>query len=404
MNLIYDLSSIGLCYKKSKFQTGVFRLADCLLKSIIKYHQNEINLQFSHCNYSNFIKYSKQYLKDNNFNFPFLTPYNFESFFYPITYRRFPSIKKTLETFGIYGNGYIPSQYLNKPNTVYFTPYYPIPNFLSKYKNIKKVITLHDIIYIHYPTDKYFSNMGKRIVNSLKNNIGVSVSEYTKNDICNYDKTIQPAQIKVVYFAASKELFYPCKNLQKFNEVQKKYNIPEQYFLSVCSLEKRKNLDFLILSFIQFIEQEKIADLKLVLVGSVNNYKHTIFESIPKKYLDKIVITGRVADVDLASIYSNAISFYFMSLYEGFGSPPLEAMQCGVPVVTSNTSSLPEVVGNGGILLSPTDKNALSQTMKELYFNSNLRKKYKESALLNAKRFSLEKTTKEYMEVFKNPV
>ena len=401
MNLIYDLSSIGLCYKKSKFQTGVFRVADCLLKSIIKYHQNEINLQFSHCNYSNFIKYSKQYLKDNNFNFPFLTPYNFESFFYPITYRRFPTIKKTLETFGIYGNGYIPSKYLNKPNTVYYTPYYPIPNFLSKYKNIKNVITLHDIIYIHFPADKYFSKMSKKIIHSLKNNIGISVSEYTKNDICNYDKTIQPAQIKVVYLAASIDLFYPCKNTQKFKEVQKKYNIPEQYFLSVCSLEKRKNLDFLIHSFIQFIEQEKIADLKLVLVGSINNFKHTIFESIPKNYLDKIVITGRVADEDLAPIYSNAICFFFMSLYEGFGLPPLEAMQCGTPVVTSNTTSLPEVVNDAGIMLDPTDKDALSQTMKKVYFDSNLLIKMSGQSIENGKRFNWDNIAKEYMHCFK---
>ena len=402
MNLIYDLSCIGLCYKKSKFQTGVFRVADNLLKSIIIHHRNEINLQFSHCNYSSFIKYSKQYLQDNNFNYPFLTPYNFESFFYPITYRRFPILKKTLESVGIYGNGYIPNKALINPNTVYFTPFYPIPNFLDKYKNVKKVITLHDIIFILYPTDKHHEELAKKIVHSIKNNIGIANSEYTKHDICNYNKNILPEQIEVVYFAASPDLFYPCKNKQKFKEIQKKYNIPEQYFLSVCLFEKRKNLEFLIHSFIEFIEQEKINDLKLVLVGSINNFKHTVFESIPQKYRHRIIITGQVEDEDLASIYSNALSFYYMSLYEGFGFPPLEAMQCGVPVITSNTSSLPEIVNNAGILLDPTDKNTLSHTMLQIYNDTELRTKLAKSSIENAQRFTWEKTTKQYMDIFKN--
>ena len=90
-----------------------------------------------------------------------------------------------------------------------------------------------------------------------------------------------------------------------------------------------------------------------------------------------------------------------MSLYEGFGLPPLEAMQCGTPVVTSNTTSLPEVVNDAGIMLDPTDKDALSQTMKKVYFDSNLLIKMSGQSIENGKRFNWDNIAKEYMNSFK---
>lgn len=116
---------------------------------------------------------------------------------------------------------------------------------------------------------------------------------------------------------------------------------------------------------------------------------------------DKIIITGRVPDEDLASLYSHAHSFYYMSFYEGFGLPPLEAMQCGVATVTSNTSSLPEVVGDAGIMLSPDDDDALSQTMLNLYANENLRREYSEKGLKRSKLFSWKKSADELAVIYK---
>jgi glycosyltransferase involved in cell wall biosynthesis len=117
------------------------------------------------------------------------------------------------------------------------------------------------------------------------------------------------------------------------------------------------------------------------------------------KFID---FTGFVDDNDLAAIYSGAIGFIFPSLYEGFGLPVLEAMQCECPVISSNTSSLPEVVGDAGFLVSPTDKDALCQSILKLYCNSDLRAKHSQYSLDRAAFFSWEKTLSETLEVYRS--
>ena len=103
---------------------------------------------------------------------------------------------------------------------------------------------------------------------------------------------------------------------------------------------------------------------------------------------------GYVDDEDVNTLYSNSLFFTYISLYEGFGMPPLEAMSCGTPVLTSNTSSLPEVVGDAAIMIEPTDKKACIDAMKNLYFNENLRNELSKKGLEQAKKFSWEKSTK----------
>jgi glycosyltransferase involved in cell wall biosynthesis len=124
------------------------------------------------------------------------------------------------------------------------------------------------------------------------------------------------------------------------------------------------------------VEQERIKDLCLVLVGAKGwDYEH-IFQEIGNCggfRKNRIIVTGFVPDGDLAPLYSGAEMFIYPSFYEGFGLPPLEAMQCGVPVITSNTSSLPEVVGDAGIMVSPMDADGLSQGMLDILSDRRLR-------------------------------
>jgi glycosyltransferase involved in cell wall biosynthesis len=110
---------------------------------------------------------------------------------------------------------------------------------------------------------------------------------------------------------------------------------------------------------------------------------------------ERVIITGYVADEDLAALYSGAMAFVYPSFYEGFGLPPLEAMQCGVPVITSNTSSLPEVVGDAGIMVAPTDADALCQSMLNLYASSDLRSKMSFKSIEQAKKFSWQNCTEQ---------
>jgi glycosyltransferase involved in cell wall biosynthesis len=161
-------------------------------------------------------------------------------------------------------------------------------------------------------------------------------------------------------------------------------------------------LPHLIKSFSKFILQENPKDLHLVLTGN-STYGYSILEKlgIDKKVREKIVLAKSIANEDLASVYSNATCFFFMSLYEGFGLPALEAMQCGTPVVTSNATSLPEVVGDAGIMLSPNDEDGLCQTMLQIYNDQELRNKFSVLGLSRAKQFSWERCANEYVEVFK---
>ena len=119
------------------------------------------------------------------------------------------------------------------------------------------------------------------------------------------------------------------------------------------------------------------------------------------KYQDRIIFTGYVLDNDLSAIYSGAVAFIFPSLYEGFGLPVLEAMQCGTPVISSNSSSLPEVVGDAGILIDPKDEDHLCQAMLDVLTDSNLRESLRKKGLERAKQFSWKKCADQTVEIYK---
>jgi len=287
---------------------------------------------------------------------------------------------------------------------VYHSFYNPISKELNKYPHLKKVITIHDLIPILFPDLHFTSDLIKEIIASIgKDGYAVCVSENTKKDLLNYAPYLNPNHVFVNLLAASDELFYVCKDQLKFQSIKQKYNLPEKYFLSLGTLEPRKNVDHVIRTFLKLIKTEKIDDLSLVLVGSKGWNYDRIFNEYEnaEEFKDRIIFTGRVPDEDLASLYSNAHSFYYMSLYEGFGLPPLEAMQCGVPTVTSNTSSLPEVVGEGGITLEPKDEKALHQTMLNLYVDENFRQMYSEKGLQQSKKFSWELSAERQIEIYK---
>ena len=200
--------------------------------------------------------------------------------------------------------------------------------------------------------------------------------------------------------------FYPSRNTELAQRIKAKYGLPHdsRYILSLATLEPRKNTIATIKAFLQLVVGSRRDDLFLVLSGNKGWDFDQIFETIqgaPQKYKSKIICTGFVPDEDLAPLYSNAEVFIYPSFYEGFGLPPLEAMKCGTPVVTSNTSSLPEVVGNAGLMLDPNDldgfSNAIASVLDEPRFAADLR----ERSLKQASRFSWAKCAEETIKAYK---
>lgn len=292
---------------------------------------------------------------------------------------------------------------------IFHATFYPIPERARQAKNTHKFLTVYDLIPILYP--HYFvgdQDSHKRIASAIDNlnpdDWVICISNTTKYDLCNYLNFIDPTRVFVTHLAADPDIFYPCIDLNKIKLAKQKYHITDdQYVLSLSTLEPRKNIDHVIRCFAKLVQEENIKDLSLVLVGNKGWNYDNILEEISNQSLlkNRIILPGRVADEDLAALYSGALAFIYPSFYEGFGLPPLEAMQCGVPVITSNTSSLPEVVGDAGIMLDPTDTDGLCHSILEIYNQPSLREGMSLKSLEQAKKFSWEKCTQETIAAYK---
>ncbi|MEP7087662.1 MAG: glycosyltransferase family 1 protein [Gemmatimonadota bacterium] len=260
------------------------------------------------------------------------------------------------------------------------------------------MLTVYDLIPVLFP-ELFAHGMAltvKQIFDNILRSIGpedffLCISEATKDDLCA-QLGIDPVRAAVTPLAASPDLFYPDSNDASVRSIGAKYAIPEgaKYLLSVNTLEPRKNMQHAIRCFNELIQAERIRDLYFVLVGTNGWEFEEILATVADANLaaDRIIVTGFVPDEDLASLYSGALAFVYPSFYEGFGLPPLEAMQCGTPVITSNTSALPEVVGDAGIMVDPRDANALSQAMLTMYRQPAVRAQLALKSEQRARQFS----------------
>lgn len=286
---------------------------------------------------------------------------------------------------------------------IFHANYYPINDQAKAFPKVRKFMTVCDLIPIKYPEFFGIKNKEEHVIYQSIASIDkdkdwvICISQSTKNELCDYIG-IDESRVFVTHLGAAKDIFYPCQDKIKIASVRKKYGIPESpYLLSLSTLEPRKNIAHLIQCFAQLVREESIQDLLLVLVGTQGwDYKNILQEiSNYDSIKNRIIITGRVADEDLAAIYSDALVFIYPSLYEGFGLPPLEAMQCSVPVITSNTSSLPEVVGSAGIIVDPKNADELCHSILEVYNTPSLRGDMSLKSLEQSKKFSWEKCTQE---------
>ncbi|MCM8810626.1 MAG: glycosyltransferase family 4 protein, partial [Candidatus Omnitrophica bacterium] len=273
--------------------------------------------------------------------------------------------------------------------------------------HVKQVITIHDLIPLINlnlcPTE---SLILKIIIPKAvkKADMIITVSYNTKKDLLNHFK-IDSEKITVIYPGLHHENIRPIEDYEKIEDLKKKYGIYGKYLLFVGAIEPKKNIPKLIDAFI--IVKEKFPELKLVLCGKIG-WKAEIFykkmKDLPEKIKKDIILTGYVPVSDLPYLYNGCEVFVYPSLYEGFGSPVVEAMSCGVPVVTSNISSLPEVVGDAGILVNPENKEEIAEAILSILTDQNLKKTLSKKGIERAKLFSWENTAKKTLELYKKVV
>ena len=277
-----------------------------------------------------------------------------------------------------------------------------IPAFLNR--NTKQVMTVHDVAPHLFPemyTKKavYSFDLSIKISKKIVNQY-IVISKNTKNDLIKY-YGIPEELISVIYLGKNSH-FFPAKNKAEIrSNLAKKLNLPieEPYILSVGTLEPRKNIPGLLKAY-SWLKKDGLKT-KMVIVGMKGWKYNPIFDLIKTLDLENdVIFPGYVTDEDIQSFYQGAEIFVFPSFYEGFGFPPLEAMACGIPVVVSNSSSIPEVVGKAGIQINPNSTTELASAMESLLKSKERQIYFSEEGIKQAALFSWEKTAEETWKVY----
>lgn len=279
---------------------------------------------------------------------------------------------------------------------IFLTPTFLFTN-LSK--DCKKILVIHDLSFELYPE---FFTFKKRLWHDLigTKNISqesdeiIAISENTKNDVLNL-YGVKEDKIKVIYQGIN-EQFFKDINQDDINKVKNKYNLPDNYIFYLGNLEPRKNIESLILAF----DQLENKSIHLVIAGSQAwKYKKIYKLWQNSKSKNRINFLGYVDSEDKPALYTMAKIFVYPSIYEGFGLPPLEAMACKTPVITSFTSSLVESVGEAGLLIDPNNFNELAQAINKLIDDEKLQQSLSVTGYEYSKKFRWNNTAQEILNI-----
>jgi len=415
LKLIYDVSLLQAGCNKNAGRSGIFFTVLNILKELVK--REDVDL-FLHCSRGSFSDVKQVLNKEiPGINFQFLIKNNFFYF-----YNRLKEIRR---------NASKRQDYLKKlPSQLLIVLFSPVNKFITSLElkrtaeeydaflspvylisdrvMARKYVILHDLIPRLFPKYRWdIWGPGNWLYDLCQTLNGddhyFANSEYTRRDFLKYYPQINSEKIKTALLACD-DRFKP--NLSNIEAIKEKYGIPKdkKYIFSLCSLEPRKNLQRSVSTFVKFMIKNNINDMIFILGGEhYGSFIKKLEADIENfgEYKDKIIKIGYVDDEDLPALYSGAEWFTYTSMYEGFGLPPLEAMSCGCPVIVSNNSSLPEVVGGAGVLIDWDSDQQHIEAYEKYYFNPQLRKANREKGLARAKEFSWKKCVNTMVETMK---
>lgn len=416
VNILFEASILANGIYNDASRSGIYVVAYNIFKRILKYDNIKLTLFCKYEKKEHLKNYLKEYFPNENFEIIIDKPDNFVC----NSYIKLKELRDELKNkkskwkdllqlcllpLSLISNS-LETLYLKNLNVsgyeAFLSLFDTIPTLISS-KKIKKFTFLHDTIPLLFPDITQNAN-GKRgwfkiLTDSLcKEDYYFANSENTKNDFIKHYKNLDASKIKTILLACD-EKFKPINN-DEISKAKAKYNIPsdKKYVFSLCTLEPRKNLTRAVKTFILFIKKNNIDDLVFVLGGGQWDKFVSILEQEIENlgdYKNKIIKAGYIDDEDLPALYSGAEWFVYTSQYEGFGLPPLEAMSCGCPVVTSNNSSLPEVVDNAGIMIDFDSDEQHINAYEKYYYSEDLRKENALKGIKQAKIFSWDKCTNE---------
>lgn len=268
------------------------------------------------------------------------------------------------------------------------------------------VTTIHDVSFKRFP--KFFRLMDRWILDwavktaSKKAARIIAPSEFTKNELVSLYR-IDPGKIAVTYEGVD-EQFRPMDRSVTHALVGEKYGLSSPFILTLGVIQPRKNLGRLLEGFAA-LKGNLESEHKLLIVGKYGWKEANLERRIAELGLaEDVVLTGYAPYEDLPALYNAADVFVYPSVYEGFGLPPLEAMACGTPVITGDSSSLPEVVGEAGVMVDPYDPDAFTEAMARVLSSESLRAEMSARGLAQAKKFSWDKMAQETLAVYRQVV
>ena len=285
-----------------------------------------------------------------------------------------------------------------KPDLVHFTHF----NVPVLYKG-KFVVTIHDLIMTKFPSRRasrlntfmfaiknfFYEKVIRHAVK--KSTKIITVSDFTAQDVIEHFELSEEESKKV------QTVYNGLTVLDK--KPTKKLELPEKFFVYIGNAYPHKNLDFLIQVFCKFVE--RYPDYYLILAGTKNYFYQKLEQQVKDcKKSKHVIFPGYASDEDLIQYYSKATAYIFPSLYEGFGLPPLEAMACKLPVLSSNSSCLPEVLGDSVLYFDPNDEEELLRKMNIIVKDEALREELIDRGLERIKLYSWDKMAKEILEIY----
>ena len=289
---------------------------------------------------------------------------------------------------------------------LFHVPYFAPPLF----PRTPTVVTIHDVIPLRLPAYQAGTMVKAymRLVAHAAHNatLIITVSQHARQDMM--DALHLPAEhIRVTYEAAGDE-YKPITDPSLLAQARARYGVGERYIFYLGGLDRRKNVPQLVRAFAHLYKQLEQPDLQLLISGNPDKQKGPFFPD-PRPIAAELGVSDQVIyrfveDQDKPAMYSGASLYVFPSLYEGFGLPPLEAMSCGAPVVCSNRTSLPEVVGDAAITLDPDNTQTLVEAMRSVLTDTTLRDDLRARSLQRATKFSWRKTATETLAVYQEAV